>query len=505
LSRDELIELVLRLDRRCEELEQQNAELSRQNATLVARCTRLEKQFAELTVRGGRLEQENTELRTRCAKLEAELASARKNSSNSSKPPSSDIVKPPRPRGTRSRGKIGGQPGHPKHQRPPFGPDQVDRIVTHRHRRCPHCSGKMRALKRPPRVVQQVELVKKPIVVTEHRALASQCRVCGRIHYGRLPPEVVAGGLMGPRLTALLAFLKGACHASYSTAQAFLEAVIGLSVSRGYLAKQIKKAARALDAPYQELMSRLPSERTLGVDETGHKERGRTLWTWCFRAREFALFRIAGSRGSEVLVEALGKEFKGILGCDYWSAYRKYMGDFSVLVQFCLAHLIRDVKFLQTVPDRATRNYAERVPGGLRRLFRVIHRHEKMTAERFRRALERERRALLRTAKRAPMRTEAQNLADRFRQHGDSYFRFITAPGVGPTNNLTEQALRFVVIDRRVTQGTRGEAGRQWSERIWTALATCAVQHRSAFDYLHRAVQSHLTGRAAPSLLAASS
>ena len=180
------------------------------------------------------------------------------------------------------------------------------------------------------------------------------------------------------------------------------------------------------------------------------------------------------------------------------------MGEFHVLVQFCLAHLIRDLKFLQTAPDRVARNYGDRVLARRRQLFLVIHRREKMSEERFQKALERSRQALVRTAKRAPMSSDAQNLAERFRKHGESYFRFITPPGVEPTNNLTEQALRFVVIDRRVTQGTRGEAGRRWNERIWTALATCAVQHRSAFDFFHRAIRAHLTGRAVPSLLPAS-
>jgi len=103
------------------------------------------------------------------------------------------------------------------------------------------------------------------------------------------------------------------------------------------------------------------------------------------------------------------------------------------------------------------------------------------------------------------MGPEAQNLARRFRKYGPAYFRFITTPGVEPTNNLTEQALRFVVIDRRVTQGTRGAMGRRWCERIWTALATCALQHRSAFEFLHRAVQAHFTAQPVPSLIAASS
>jgi transposase len=476
LSKAELIELVLRQDR----------------------------QIAEVMVRCAALEKRNAELEARCAKLDAELAKARKNSSNSSKPPSSDIVKPPRPAGHSSNGKIGGQPGHPRHERPSFPPEQVDKIVEHRHRRCPKCGGAVRPLKRPPRVVQQVELVKRPVIVTEHRAFACQCKACGRIHYGRLPPNVKAGGLMGPRLLALLVFLKGACHGSYSTVQTFLEAVVGLRVSCGYLAKQIGKVCRVLDGPYQELMNRLPSEPRLGVDETGHKDKSRLFWTWCFRAAAFAVFHIARSRGSIVLIKTLGKEFKGVLGCDYFSAYRKYMGKCHVLVQFCLAHLIRDVKFLKALPDRATRNYAERVLAKLRQLFRVIHRREKMSTGQFQKALEHARRELVQTAKRAPMSSDAQNLAKRFRKYGPAYFRFITTPGVEPTNNLTEQALRFVVIDRRITQGTRGPMGRRWCERIWTTLATCRMQRRSAFEYLHHAIRSHFAERPVPSLLAAS-
>ena len=85
----------------------------------------------------------------------------------------------------------------------------------------------------------------------------------------------------------------------------------------------------------------------------------------------------------------------------------------------------------------------------------------------------------------------------------EAHFRFITTPGVEPTNDLAEQALRFVVIDRRITQGTRGEPGRRWCERIWTARASCAQQDRSVFRFLHDALTASLTGQPAPSLLPA--
>lgn len=445
-------------------------------------------------------------LETRCVKLETELAKARKDSSNSSKPPSSDITKPPKPeqkgkRGRKKKRKIGGQFGHPRHERKPFPPEEVDRVEEHKIELCPVHGTALDASKRNTRVFQQVGLPDKLFIVTEHRAIGRWCESCGEYHYAPLPPEVKNGGLFDARMSALVAYVKGACHASYSTVQAFLRDVVGLDVSTGLLTKQIKKATGALDEPYNELLSRLPSEARINCDETGHKENGDKFWTWCFRALTFALFKIDASRGSKVLIDVLGEEFDGVLGCDFFSAYRKYMKDFSVLVQFCLAHLIRDVKFLTALPDKVTANYGERVLDGLRRLFRVIHRRENMSEKNFQRALERERKKLVAIAKRAPARSEAQNLAKRFRKHGKAYFEFITTPGVEPTNNLAEQAIRFVVIDRKVTQGTRSETGRRWCERIWTVLATCAIQTRSAFDYLCNTIHARFTGQPVPSLI----
>ena len=83
-----------------------------------------------------------------------------------------------------------------------------------------------------------------------------------------------------------------------------------------------------------------------------------------------------------------------------------------------------------------------------------------------------------------PETRHSRNLAKRFEAHGESYFRFVTEPGVEPTNNLAEQAIRFVVIDRLITQGTRGEAGNRWCERIWTVIARCVQQGRSVFASL---------------------
>ena len=106
--------------------------------------------------------------------------------------------------------------------------------------------------------------------------------------------------------------------------------VLGLSVCRGFLCKLIQKVSGALRQPYADLLERLPLEAIVNVDETGHKENGQRFWTWVFRADLYILFKIDPWRGSQVLIEVLGSQFDGALGCDYFSAYRKYMNDFNV-------------------------------------------------------------------------------------------------------------------------------------------------------------------------------
>lgn len=237
------------------------------------------------------LREENQALRERIAvllerltKLEAQLATARKNSGNSSKPPSSDIVKPSAPqqeKKPKQKRKRGGQPGDPRHERPLFPPEEIDETFDYSLSSCPDCGGKLTPGEGSPRVVQQVEIVAVPLQVTEHRGLPCFCRRCQETHYAPLPDEVQRAGLIGPRLTAVVAFLKGGCHCSFSTIRKFLRDVVGVTITRSELRKVCAKVADSLEEPYQQLLSLLPEQELLNVDETSHKECGQRLWTWC--------------------------------------------------------------------------------------------------------------------------------------------------------------------------------------------------------------------------------
>ncbi len=438
------------------------------------------------------------------AKLREQLAAARKDSTNSSKPPSSDIVKPetrpPLPEGQEKR-KIGAQPGHKANFRDLFDDLQINQVVPHTLSDCPHCGGELRRNGDRVHLFQQVDVALPNLTVTEHQCPDYWCEACRRSCKAELPEAVKRGGMAGPMLTTLVAYLKGCCHASFSTIRLFLRDVCGLKIARGTLAKIIDRVSSSLADSYGELERLLPEQRRLNIDETGHKENGDLLWTWCLKADLFTLFKIAPSRGSAVLLDVLGREFDGVIGCDYFSAYRKFMRLVGVEVQFCLAHLIRDVKFLCELPDRPTMAYGIVLKQELKKLFGVIHRREGMSEAAFCRELKACKASMMEVAKQAPATPPAQAMAKRFAKHGESYFTFITTPGMEPTNNAAERAIRFVVLDRHVTQGTRGETGRRWCERIWTVLATCRQRGISAFAFLREAVENWLDGKESPSLL----
>jgi len=449
--------------------------------------------------------------------LEVKVAKLSKNSSNSSKRPSSDDITKPKYSKKKKKGKrkIGGQPGHDRHDRPLFAPEEIGKVHHYILVSCPDCHGEVSITEGEPRIIQQIELLEVPLIREEHRSYPVWCPTCGKIHYMPFPPEVYKEGLFKERITALVAYMKNVCHASFSTIRKYIRDVLGEKVSRGYLRKVIEKVSRSLQAPYNELLDRLPLETIVNVDETGHKENGGKFWTWVFKADLYVLFKIDKSRGSKVLIDVLGKEFDGVLGCDYFSAYRKYMKDFNVSIQFCIAHLIRDIRFLITLKDQETKAYGQKLLDEVKNMFKVIHDRENMTPETFTTALEDAKEKITTAALNdvpsnldkngKEEKREAQNMANRFRLHGKEYFQFITTPGMDPTNNVAEQAIRFVVIDRHVTQGTRSEKGRQSNERLWTVVATCALQGRSAFNFILESVKAYFRNQPAPSLLPDSS
>ena len=470
------------------------------------------KQAAQLERQAAQIEK----LLARIGELELQLAKAKKDSTTSSKPPSSDIAKPkPKHRPGRPKNpRKGGQPGHQRHLREPLPAERVDETIEYeidkaeRDRLGLTPTGEFES-------IQHIELPETPVYVTEHR-LAVYRDADGHLYIPDCPE--LKGPIFGPQMMAMIGWLKSVGHCSYSTIETWMEDVLQVPVSRGYLAKLCTGTISAsLQDAYEELTEAIPTQQQLGSDETSIKDNGKKHWIWCITAVTFTVFHIATTRSREVLEKLVGKEFAGFLNLDYFSANCSFAWNYWIKAQYCWAHLIRDMRFLaEKHPDKKTKAWAEQLLDRSRKLFSAWHRREEMSDEGFHRSMITHRDRFLELVRNPPSAKEARNLAARFAivqyaesqtnatgtyDLSDDYFRFMFAQDVEPTNNHSEQQIRHCVIDRRITQGTRGEAGQRYHERMWTMIATCKKQNRSVFSFLRESITAKLNGEPAPSLI----
>ena len=174
----------------------------------------------------------------RIADLEWQLAKALKNSSNSSKSPSSDIVKPPKKIDRRKKAKRGGQTGHNRKLREPLPPERVDEVIEYELN-----DDDVRDLELTPtaefEIVQHIELLDMPIYVTEHR-LRKSLNGKGQTVLPDVP-ELKDRPIFGPRMLSMIGWLKSRAHCSDSTIETWMSDVLQVPVSRGYLAKLCRR------------------------------------------------------------------------------------------------------------------------------------------------------------------------------------------------------------------------------------------------------------------------
>lgn len=466
-----------------------------------------------------RLRQENERLRKRLeeqakqiADLERQLALRQQNSTITSKPPSSDGLagsQRARGRGVKSRRKAGGQPGHPGHHRELVPVERVDAMVDLVPERCRHCARRLHARHGvgDPRRHQVTELPPIATHIREYRCHRRQCPDCGTITLAPLPDEHTSH--FGPQLTALIAYLTVVCRMPRLVVQRFLEGVLQIPISLGTTQHAWEETSAAVAASYAELEAALPQETVLNIDETGHRTNGDKRWLWTFVARTFVVYRIAASRGSDVLKTVLGETFAGIVGSDRLPSYLTYVVGQR---QFCWAHMTRNLlSALDLATAPAAKRFCHEALALDRRLFRLWHRFRGTPGARgspltradlIAKVLPIERR-LFALGERYldAANAEVRNLAHTFFVHNQHFFTFVHEEGVEPTNNSAERALRTAVQWRKIMFGTRSEQGERAVERLLTIVRTCQLQQLHALAYLTAALAAHRRRQKVTSLL----
>jgi transposase len=499
-----------------EKLRREIEQLRRENEQLRRQANRDEKNLSDLEKRARELEKEITDRERqiidrdkKIADLEHQLAGRKKDSSNSSKPPSSDgpgAGKRVHPQRKKSRRKPGGQPGHRGAHRVLVPPERVDLVVDVVAEACEDC-GAAFPQDCPPsegpegqRRHQVTELPEIRPHVTEYRFPERACS-CG--HITRAPMSKEIRGHFGPKLTALISYLTVVCRMPRRKTEELLRTVLDIPIALGSIQKSVEETSRALETPCSEIEQQLRHEPVLNADETGWRSDGEKRWLWVFVARMFVFFIVAKSRSSEVLRHLLGADFLGILCTDRFSAYISYH---KGRAQFCWAHLKRDLLGIQqfartTVADRFARDALALHA----RMFRLWHRFRSGDIDREQlkqKAIPLEKKFFALAERHLDCaNAEVRTLARLFFNHTERIFAFIVHPEVEPTNNVSERELRTAVQWRKTSFGNRSESGEIATARLLTAVRTCLRQKRHVLDYLTNVVRAHRENCAAPSLL----
>ena len=284
------------------------------------------------------------------ARLQCEVAELKarldKDSTNSSVPPSAAHPHakpaPARPKSKRSRG---GQPGHGKHERALIPVGDCRAVVPCVPSECRRCGRPLHGTDPEPLRHQVWELPEIRAVVTEYQRHRLVC-ACGCSTCGELPTGAPSGQA-GPRLIAFGGLLMACFRQSKRRAAQFLGTVLDQPASAAWMVLFQSRRADAVQPAYDELARRLPDEAILNIDESPTKEGPARAWVWTFVADTFTVFACRTSRSADVLDDLLGTDYAGTIHCDrakmYWQAER---------LQWCWAHLKRDIQALIDHPDR---------------------------------------------------------------------------------------------------------------------------------------------------------
>ncbi len=421
----------------------------------------------------------------------------RQNSTNSSRPPSSDppAVKRAPPR-TPSGRRRGGQPGHQLQQRPLLPADHTHTVKPTSCRGCGHAlSGN------DPRPLRH-QILELPAVrpeVTEYQLHRLRCPRCGLSTCATLPAGVPRGG-QGPRLQAVLALMTGAYRLSKRMAQTFCDDTFGVPICTGQVGALEAETAAATEPAVAELRAYV-KEQSANVDETGWRQQQRRGWLWAVVTATGTVFRIALSRAAWVARELVGPSARQVITTDRFPSY-----SWLPLRQrrLCWAQLVRD---FQAMVDRADAGSAigEELLCCGQDLFTWWYRARDGTLSRstFQRKVG-ELRPWVRNQLEAGSVCGCAKTEAVCRELPDvepALWTFVRVEGIEPTNNAAERALRRAVMWRKTSYGTDSEVGSQFVANILSIVATCRQQGRNVLEFLTECCRAGLQGCASPSLL----
>ena len=417
-----------------------------------------EEEFIEqLRAENEQLKRENELLKAKIRDLEARLAQYE----NAHTPPSLRRGRNRKKDQNNKKGKPGQKAGHKGVTRPFVSPDRQVELTMDR---CPDCGADLGSPFRiDSKIVEEIP-EPQPIIVTEYKIAHYKCPCCQKEVVAK-DPGCPHEGKFGNNVIALATLLKYEDRLPHRKIRDAMVRLYGLKISPATILDLTRRAADAVRSEYDAILSRIRDAPILYVDETGIHVQGEKYWIWTFTTPSETFFVIRKSRGMKVLMEVLTRRFKGIIVCDGWKPYAR----FTNRIQRCWAHLLRESKDI-------AETFEEAIPlhNALKELYELLTKAlETDPPPEVRETLWKLAREALRNLISKEYSVEkVQKFVGKINNGFDYWFTFVINPGVEPTNNRAERALRPHVVLRKILGALRNDKGTSIHERIMTTLAT---------------------------------
>jgi len=345
-----------------------------------------------------------------------------------------------------SSGILGAPKGHPKYEREN---SEVDEVIKYKiNTNCPFCNIEISPKEVLEIIEEEIPEMKKA-KVTKHLIEWSHCPNCDRRIIAK---NNAPANRFGPNLRSKITLLKHDDRLPLRKVEQTLLRDHGFEVTHVGIMKIIRAVSKKLEAPYYEIVKIVRSSDIVHIDETQYKVDGKTWWLWTFVCDDVTLFVIRKSRSKKVVEEILGKDYNGVIVCDGWKVYE----NFSSNLQRCWSHLLRESFHL-----KEKYHDFEKYHDGLKDIFDDI---VKIRLE----PPGKDQRLILINQKKGEIRELIRRIKykDNFKKFAttiengiDYWFTCLEYLDVEPTNNYAEQALRELVVQRKIMGGLRSERG----------------------------------------------
>lgn len=424
------------------------------------------------------LQRETERLRHQIDHLKRQLDDTRRAGFRQAAPFAKPLKKDPKRPGR----KAGRAYGPKAHRRCPSPVDE--RYAAPLPAQCPGCAGPVT----PTGIATQYqeELPVTRVIVRQFDIQVGRCDRCRRRVQGRHPLQTsdalgAAAAQLGAEVTALVIVLNKQLGLSFGKIATLLQQLYGLTVTRSGLVHAVHRAARQARPTYEALCARVRGSPMVSPDETGWKVAGLLQWLWAFATPDTTVYRIQPGRGFDEAAAVLGSDFDGVLVRDGWAPYRQFS---AAAHQTCLAHLLRRCRLLQIDYPRAP--FVADVQGVLQDALALRDRARDGTISPHGLAVARGH-LITRLGDRLAQPSAIPDL-ERFGRHLTREFSaiwsFLFDVSIDATNWRAEQALRPIIVTRKVCGGNRSWHGAESQQILASVIRTTSQRQLNPHDVL---------------------